>query len=180
MRTSTKLSAAAVAGVLTIGSLGAMTAVGENLVDDGPSAAELAKHAQPRDAALAAEAEHNLTIEYAGALHESRLEDYALLVYLDRVEKAEAAAAAAATAQVTTSGGGAGGHLASIRACESGGDYGAVSPDGNYRGAYQFDYQTWQSVGGQGDPATASPSEQDQRAQMLMDQRGSSPWPNCG
>jgi Transglycosylase-like domain len=75
---------------------------------------------------------------------------------------------------------GAGGHLASIRACESGGNYAATSPSGQYRGAYQFDYQTWQSVGGSGDPAAASPAEQDKRAAILMAQRGSSPWPVCG
>jgi hypothetical protein len=74
----------------------------------------------------------------------------------------------------------AGGHLASIRACESGGNYAAVSPGGQYRGAYQFDYGTWASVGGSGDPAAASPSEQDMRAARLYQQRGASPWPICG
>ena len=74
----------------------------------------------------------------------------------------------------------AGGGLASIRACESGGNYGAVSSSGKYRGAYQFDQGTWESVGGSGDPAAASPAEQDQRASILRQQRGSSPWPNCG
>ncbi len=75
---------------------------------------------------------------------------------------------------------GAGGKLGAIRACESGGNYGAVSANGRYRGAYQFDRQTWQSVGGSGDPAAASPAEQDARATQLMSQRGSNPWPNCG
>lgn len=74
----------------------------------------------------------------------------------------------------------AGGNLAAIRACESGGDYGAVSSNGRYRGAYQFDRQTWQSLGGSGDPAAASPAEQDERAARLRSQRGSNPWPNCG
>ncbi len=78
------------------------------------------------------------------------------------------------------SGGGAGGNLAAIRACESGGNYGAVSANGRYRGAYQFDRQTWASVGGSGDPAAASPGEQDARAARLRSQRGSNPWPNCG
>lgn len=77
-------------------------------------------------------------------------------------------------------GGGGGGNLAAIRACESGGNYGAVSPGGTYGGAYQFDRQTWQSVGGSGDPAAASPAEQDARASQLWSQRGSNPWPNCG
>lgn len=79
-----------------------------------------------------------------------------------------------------SSGGGSGGNLAAIRACESGGNYGAVSPSGQYRGAYQFDVPTWQSVGGSGDPAAASPDEQDARAGQLMSQRGSNPWPVCG
>ncbi len=73
-----------------------------------------------------------------------------------------------------------GGDLATIRRCESGGNYQAVSASGKYRGAYQFDVRTWQSVGGSGDPAAASPAEQDARARQLRSQRGSSPWPNCG
>ena len=82
--------------------------------------------------------------------------------------------------RATRSGGGAGGSMAAIRACESGGNYGAVSANGRYRGAYQFDRQTWQSVGGTGDPAAASPAEQDARASRLRSQRGSNPWPSCG
>lgn len=66
---------------------------------------------------------------------------------------------------------------ACIREIESGGNYQAVNPSGKYRGAYQFDYQTWQSVGGSGDPAAASPSEQDHRAYLLWQSRGLSPWP---
>ncbi len=73
-----------------------------------------------------------------------------------------------------------GGDLANIRRCESGGNYQAVSPSGKYRGAYQFDVRTWRSIGGSGDPAAASPAEQDARARQLRSQRGSSPWPNCG
>ncbi len=70
--------------------------------------------------------------------------------------------------------------MAAIRSCESGGNYGALSPDGLYRGAYQFDRSTWSSVGGLGDPAAAPPAEQDARALRLRSLRGSSPWPNCG
>ncbi|MEV4420869.1 transglycosylase family protein [Patulibacter sp. NPDC049589] len=79
-----------------------------------------------------------------------------------------------------TSSGSSGGDLSGVAACESGGNPGAVSPDGQYRGKYQFDQQTWESVGGSGDPAAAPEAEQDQRAQQLQAQRGSSPWPVCG
>jgi hypothetical protein len=70
--------------------------------------------------------------------------------------------------------------LEAIAACESGGDPTAVSADGSYRGKYQFDYGTWASVGGSGDPAAAPESEQDYRAALLYAQSGSSPWPVCG
>jgi len=70
--------------------------------------------------------------------------------------------------------------LESIAACESGGDPAAVSSDGSYRGKYQFDYGTWESVGGSGDPAAAPESEQDYRAALLYSRSGSSPWPICG
>ena len=69
--------------------------------------------------------------------------------------------------------------LARIRACESGSNYQARSASGRYRGAYQFDFATFASVGGKGDPAAASPAEQDRRARLLYAQRGASPWPVC-
>lgn len=72
------------------------------------------------------------------------------------------------------------GTLESIASCESGGDPTAVSSDGSYRGKYQFDYGTWESVGGSGDPAAAPEAEQDYRAALLYSQSGSSPWPICG
>jgi hypothetical protein len=70
--------------------------------------------------------------------------------------------------------------LEAIAACESGGDPTAVSADETYHGLYQFDYGTWASVGGSGDPAAASPAEQTYRAALLYSQSGSSPWPICG
>jgi hypothetical protein len=70
--------------------------------------------------------------------------------------------------------------LESIAACESGGDPTAVSADGTYRGKFQFDYGTWESVGGQGDPAAAPEAEQNYRAAVLYSRSGSSPWPICG
>jgi TolA-binding protein len=69
--------------------------------------------------------------------------------------------------------------LDAIGACESGGDPSAVSSDGTYRGKYQFDYGTWASLGGSGDPAAAPEAEQDYRAALLYAQSGSSPWPIC-
>jgi hypothetical protein len=63
--------------------------------------------------------------------------------------------------------------------CESGGNPRAVNPAGYY-GLYQFDLGTWRSVGGSGLPTAASPAEQTFRAKRLYQQRGRSPWPNCG
>jgi soluble lytic murein transglycosylase-like protein len=70
--------------------------------------------------------------------------------------------------------------LDAVASCESGGDPAAVSADGTYRGKYQFDYGTWASMGGSGDPAAAPEAEQDMRAAMLYASAGSSPWPICG
>jgi len=70
--------------------------------------------------------------------------------------------------------------LQAIAACESGGNPRAIGGGGAYRGKYQFDYGTWASVGGTGDPAAAPEAEQDRRAQMLLDRSGTSPWPVCG
>ena len=68
----------------------------------------------------------------------------------------------------------------SLRECEAGGDYTAVSRSGKYRGAYQFDRRTWAAYGPPGDPAAASPAEQDRRAYALFEARGHAPWPLCG
>jgi soluble lytic murein transglycosylase-like protein len=70
--------------------------------------------------------------------------------------------------------------LDAIAVCESGGNPAAVSPGGAYRGKYQFDFGTWESVGGHGDPAAAPEAEQDYRAALLYSRAGSSPWPVCG
>ena len=69
--------------------------------------------------------------------------------------------------------------LARIAQCESGGNPKAVSPDGQYRGKYQFAQETWESLGGTGDPIDASEAEQDKRAAMLMERQGPSAWPVC-
>lgn len=103
---------------------------------------------------------------------------------------AERAAAerAAAARRVTTSGGGSmGGGWAALRRCESGGNYGAVSSSGTYRGAYQFSRSTWNSVARGSyphlvgvDPAAAAPADQDAMALALYRSSGARPWPHCG
>ena len=70
--------------------------------------------------------------------------------------------------------------LEAIAACESGGNPSAIGGGGAYRGKYQFDYGTWASVGGSGDPAAAPEAEQDRRAAILLQRSGTTPWPVCG
>jgi hypothetical protein len=69
--------------------------------------------------------------------------------------------------------------LKRIAKCESGGNPRAVSPDGRYRGKFQFDRPTWEAYGGKGDPAKAPESVQDRIALKLYRARGTAPWPNC-
>jgi hypothetical protein len=69
--------------------------------------------------------------------------------------------------------------LGKIAQCESSGNPGAVSASGTYRGKYQFSRATWRELGGQGDPASAPESVQDQMAAKLMTTQGPSAWPNC-
>lgn len=76
---------------------------------------------------------------------------------------------------------------AALRDCESTGNYSAVNSSGTYRGAYQFDRPTWDSVAERHapylvgvDPAAALPADQDLLAWALYTERGASPWPHCG
>jgi resuscitation-promoting factor RpfB len=69
---------------------------------------------------------------------------------------------------------------AALARCESGGNPRAVSSNGRYYGLYQFSMATWQSVGGTGSPADASPEEQTARAQILYNKAGRGQWPHCG
>ena len=71
------------------------------------------------------------------------------------------------------------GAWAKVANCESSGNPRAVN-SGGYYGLFQFDLQTWRSVGGSGNPAKASAAEQLMRAKKLYAQRGASPWPVCG
>lgn len=66
-----------------------------------------------------------------------------------------------------------------LRFCESGGVYTTNTGNGFY-GAYQFDLQTWQTMGGTGRPSDAPYWEQDLRAKALFQARGAQPWPICG
>lgn len=76
-----------------------------------------------------------------------------------------------------------------IRQRESGGNYGIVSSNGLYHGAYQFLQSTWDSTAASVgrddlvgvDPAAASPADQDAMAAALYAQQGSRPWGGyCG
>ena len=71
------------------------------------------------------------------------------------------------------------GAWAKVANCESSGNPRAVN-GGGYYGLFQFDLQTWRSVGGSGNPINASAAEQLMRAKKLYAQRGASPWPVCG
>ncbi|AZQ35322.1 DUF348 domain-containing protein [Streptomyces cyaneochromogenes] len=67
-----------------------------------------------------------------------------------------------------------------LAACESGGRPDAVDSSGTYGGLYQFDTQTWRSLGGKGRPQDAPAAEQTLRAKQLYVRQGASPWPHCG
>ena len=76
---------------------------------------------------------------------------------------------------------------AALRGCEASGNYGAVSANARYRGAYQFSQATWDWIAGMTapslvgvDPADASHADQDAMALALWHQRGWSSWPHCG
>lgn len=81
--------------------------------------------------------------------------------------------------------------LATIRHCESRGDYTALSPTGRFRGGYQFARSTWDAVAAHAgraelvgvDPAMARPRDQDALAAHLLDRLpdgGPAHWPECG
>ena len=71
--------------------------------------------------------------------------------------------------------------LVRIAECESGGNPRAVSPNGMYRGKYQFLRSTWRANGGRTrDPINASEAHQDRVALRLYRAQGTRPWPSCG
>jgi hypothetical protein len=69
--------------------------------------------------------------------------------------------------------------LQAIADCESGGNPRTDTGNGFY-GKYQFTLQTWQAVGGSGNPAAAPEAEQDRRAAALYASAGAGQWPVCG
>jgi hypothetical protein len=137
--------------------------------------------------------------EYVEAVQRAQFEDAANRLLQERAAAAAAAAAAEthrfrATTVASGGGGGGGGgcsgntdcFLACTRAHESdtAGGYQAVGGGGRYRGAYQFDQQTWNSnaaasgradLVGQ-DPASVAPAAQDQVAADTYARRGNAPW----
>jgi hypothetical protein len=99
--------------------------------------------------------------------------------------EAEAARAAAASVRVVVVRAAPSGDVfACLRWRESHGDYGALSPNGTYRGAYQFRQSTWDSTAAYSgredllgvDPSAASPADQDAMAAALYGWQGSAPW----
>jgi hypothetical protein len=145
--------------------------------------ADLTAEAATRYATLVAQADvevraaasrtTDLDAKVASATHDIEIADQQLesLHLLLRVSQARALAPASTAP---------GDAWARLRQCESSGNYQAVDSSGLYRGAYQFDLQTWRSVGGEGDPIDAPGAEQDARAQILYSRRGPGPWPVCG
>ncbi|HEV7460860.1 MAG TPA: transglycosylase family protein [Solirubrobacteraceae bacterium] len=69
--------------------------------------------------------------------------------------------------------------LRRIAECESHGNPRSIGGGGAYRGMFQFSQDTWNSVGGHGDPASASVAEQVRRAEMLLARSGPGQWPVC-
>ncbi|MCA9329532.1 transglycosylase family protein, partial [Candidatus Saccharibacteria bacterium] len=78
--------------------------------------------------------------------------------------------------------------LSRLRECEASGQYNITNKSGKYMGAYQFDQRTWNGAAkGNGlvelinvKPHHASPQAQDAMARVLYEDRGRSPWPECG
>lgn len=129
------------------------------------------------------------------------LDGIARAEYLEGIARAERAdeearlAAARAAAQRAGAGGGnsstrCGDDLDCFLACtrshesDTAGGYVAVSPDGTYRGAYQFEPRTWAAAVTRagypeyaGVPADQAPPEvQDVAAAQLYSERGNQPW----
>ena len=62
--------------------------------------------------------------------------------------------------------------------CESSGDWSINTSNGFY-GGLQFTQQSWEWVGGTGQPHHASKAEQIERAEILLERQGWDAWPSC-
>lgn len=65
-----------------------------------------------------------------------------------------------------------------IAQCESGGNWAADTGNGLY-GGLQISQAAWDANGGIGSPATASPQQQIEVADRIMETQGPSAWPKC-
>lgn len=66
----------------------------------------------------------------------------------------------------------------SLAQCESSGDWSADTGNGFY-GGLQFTLDSWQLVGGSGNPADTSQDEQIMRGSLLQSRQGWVAWPKC-
>jgi hypothetical protein len=121
---------------------------------------------------------------YLRAVEENERQE-ALAAFLRVAASREGSSTGSSTGSGSSSAGGdVEAFLACTRRIESTGNYGAVSPGGTYRGAYQFDQRTWDSnaaASGRNDlvgldPARAAAGDQDQMARDLYARRGNQPW----
>ena len=69
--------------------------------------------------------------------------------------------------------------MQAIAQCESGGNPATDTGNGFY-GKYQFDLQTWQALGGSGNPPRPPRPSRTAAPPPLYSQAGPSPWPVCG
>jgi len=173
----------------------------EHLRDDRRQVARLvAARTRDRDEAAAAvrdAAAHRARVvtlrdQRTGALRQARRELTRLQAREDRADARAARRNAAPIAQGASNsgtpangtwppvqGGPSKAVLDKIAQCESGGNPRSIGGGGSFRGKYQFMTSTWEAMGGHGDPAAASESEQDYRAALLFEREGAGQWPVC-
>lgn len=154
-----------------------ITVSGENAEQapavEAPQVEEEQEPAQKNEADSQSQQEEQAAAEQQS--REAAAEERAAAERAEQQEKQQAK-----TEKQSTSANSSGQNWGALAQCESGGNSSVVSSNGLYHGLYQFDVQTWKSVGGSGLPSQASAAEQTKRAQILFDQRGSQPWPVCG
>ncbi len=142
----------------------------------------------PAESVEAIAAEHTADGAAIGAyVTQVQLAQYAELVHQSELDAAAAAMAARRSVR-GASRGRCGADVECFLECtrnrETHGNYGAVSRGGTYRGAYQFDQNTWDSnaaASGRGDlvgadPASVPEADQDQVASDTYARRGTQPW----